>query len=361
MKEVHSFKKCNLNSLSNDLADAPWGTIDAFDDVDDKWDYWKTLFLDIVSTHAPMIKVRSKQQSLRWLSNETRQLMTSQNYYLKKFRKTRSNADWECYRRLRNSIKQRLKVEKQAYFAAVCSEYSKKPKRVWKELNAALGRKANRGKIQLDTGSVIIQSPKQIASQLNSHFAPPSTSPALDLGQPPVHHTNTVFQFQPIEEEEVLLALERLNTCKATGSDGVSAYLLRTVAAVISPNITKFFNDCIVNGQTPAQWKEANVTPVPKSSSARFPSDFRPVSVIPVIAKVYESLIYKQLYTYLTTNSLLQPNQSGFRPFHSTQDALLKTLTQLTTAYFSENCSPMELKEMSTGGSLSTLMEGSRE
>ena len=57
-----------------------------------------------------------------------------------------------------------------------------------------------------------------------------------------------------------------------------------------------------------------------------FPSDFRPVSVIPVIAKVYESLIYKQLYIYLTTNSLLQPNQFGFWPSHSTQDALLKTM-----------------------------------
>ena len=68
----------------------------------------------------------------------------------KEFRKTRSNSDRECYRRLRNSIKQRLKVEKQAYFAAVCSEYSKKPKRVWK--NVALGCKANTGKFQLDTG-----------------------------------------------------------------------------------------------------------------------------------------------------------------------------------------------------------------
>ena len=124
-------------------------------------------------------------------------------------------------------------------------------------------------KIQPDTGTVTIQSPKLIASQLNSHFAPPSISPALDLGQPPVRHTNTVFQFQTIEEEEVLLALERLNTCKATKPDGVSAHLLRTVAAVISSSISKFFNDCIVSGQTPAEWKEANVTPVPKSSSAK--------------------------------------------------------------------------------------------
>ena len=140
----------------------------------------------------------------------------------------------------------------------------------------------------------------------------------------PVSHTNTVFQFQPIEEEDVLLALERLNTCKATGPDGVSAHLLRTEAAAIFSSITKLFNECIVSGQTPAKWKEANVTPVSKSPSAKLPTDFRPISVVPMIPRC--TSLYKQLYTYLTTNSLLHPKQSGFRPSHSTQDALLKTM-----------------------------------
>ena len=115
--------------------------MDTFDDVDDKWGYWKSLFLDIVSKHAPLIKVRSKQESLRWLSNETGHLMASWNYYLKEFRKAKAEADWENYRRLRNSIKQRLKEVKRAYFAMVCSKYSRQPKKVWKELNAALGCK----------------------------------------------------------------------------------------------------------------------------------------------------------------------------------------------------------------------------
>ena len=102
---------------------------DAFDDVDDRWGYWKSLFLDIVSKHAPLIKVRSKQECLRWLSNKTRHLVTSRNYYLKRFRKARAEADWESYLRLRNSIKQRLKEEKRAYFVMVCSEYSKQPRK----------------------------------------------------------------------------------------------------------------------------------------------------------------------------------------------------------------------------------------
>ena len=74
------------------------------------------------------------------------------------------------------------------------------------------------------------------------------------------------------------------------------------------------------------EWKKANITPVPKSTAAAQPSHFRPISVLPVIAKVFESFVHKQLYTYLTENSLLHPCQSGFRPKHCTQDVLLKTV-----------------------------------
>lgn len=98
---------------------------------------------------------------------------------------------------------------------------------------------------------------------------------------------------------------------------------------------------------------------------------------------MYESLIYKQLYTYLTTNSLLQPNQFGFRPSHSTQDALLKTMDDwhialdlgksigavfldLSKAFDSidhnhRKLHPMELKVTSTSGSITTSMEESTE
>lgn len=57
------------------------------------------------------------------------------------------------------------------------------------------------------------------------------------------------------------------------------------------------------------QPREPNVTPVPKIPLAKSPSDSRPISVV---AKVFESLVHTQLYSYLTTNSLLHPTQSGF-------------------------------------------------
>ncbi len=101
---------------------------------------------------------------------------------------------------------------------------------------------------------------------------------------------------------------------------------LRTVAGAISPSITKLFNLSLLQGQIPSEWKKANITPIPKTSISKSPSNFRPISVLPVLAKVFESLIHHQIYSYLTAHSLLHPCQSGFRPSHSTQDTLLKTV-----------------------------------
>ena len=78
-KEIRSFRKCNFENLFKHLANMPWGRggMIEFDHVDDKWAYWKTLFLHVAKEHVPTINVRCKQRSHPWVSNETRQLMKS--------------------------------------------------------------------------------------------------------------------------------------------------------------------------------------------------------------------------------------------------------------------------------------------
>ncbi len=135
-----------------------------------------------------------------------------------------------------------------------------------------------------------------------------------------------MFHFKPICVNEVAASLALLNTHKSTGVDGISSHLLRTVAGALSPSITKLFNASLLQGQIPSEWKQANVTPIPKTSNSKSPSNFRPISVLPVLAKIFESFIHQQIYSYLTAHSLLHPCQSGFQPSHSTQDTLLKTV-----------------------------------
>jgi retron-type reverse transcriptase len=66
------------------------------------------------------------------------------------------------------------------------------------------------------------------------------------------------------------------------------------------------------------------VSPIFKSGAKTDPSNYRPISVIPVVAKIFEKIFFDQLYEYLKTNKLLSPCQSGFRSMHSTLTALIE-------------------------------------
>ena len=119
--------------------------------------------------------------------------------------------------------------------------------------------------------------------------------------------------------DQVPKKLSKLNVKKSTGPDQISARLLRMVAPAIAPILTSLFNGSLLTGQLPSEWKEANITPMSKAGEKHDVNNYQPVSVTPVIAKCFESLIHDQLYTYYTeTKKLLDPVQSGFRHFLTT-------------------------------------------
>ena len=110
---------------------------------------------------------------------------------------------------------------------------------------------------------------------------------------------------------------------KATGIDKISNKILKIAAPVIYKNLTDLFNLSITSGVFPSDWKIAKVSPLFKSGDLNNANNYRPISVLPTIARVFERLIFDQLYTYVNDNTFLYTYQSGFRPLHSTLTALL--------------------------------------
>ena len=80
----------------------------------------------------------------------------------------------------------------------------------------------------------------------------------------------------------------------------------------------------LVSGIFPDDWKCARVTPLFKQGEPSDLNNYRPISVISVIAKVFERIIYDQLYNFLTNEDIISNHQSGFRSLHSTVTALLE-------------------------------------
>ena len=82
-------------------------------------------------------------------------------------------------------------------------------------------------------------------------------------------------------------------------------------------------------GTIPADWKQARVTPIFKEGNKQDTSNYRPISVLPLCMKVFERVVHNQFHTHITTNNILNPHQSGFRPKHSTTIALIDVTDHL--------------------------------
>ena len=94
-------------------------------------------------------------------------------------------------------------------------------------------------------------------------------------------------------------------------------------ASIVSPSLTLIFAKSIETGIFPDEWKLARVTPIFKKSKMDDPNNYRPISVIPTVAKIFEKCICDQISEYLNANNILSHCQSGFWSLHSTLTALV--------------------------------------
>ena len=100
--------------------------------------------------------------------------------------------------------------------------------------------------------------------------------------------------------------------------------MLKIAAHVIASSLTYIFNLSLSTGVFVDDWKDVRVNSIYKEGSRRNIGNCRPISILPIVSKVFEKEVFRQLYQYLNENSLLLKFQSGFRPGDSTLSALIQ-------------------------------------
>ena len=89
-------------------------------------------------------------------------------------------------------------------------------------------------------------------------------------------------------------------------------------------------------------WKVADVTPIFKKEDKQLIKNYRPISLLPICGKIFEKLIFNSLYAYLSSNSLITKNQSGFVPSDSCTNQLLFLINEIHEAF--ANPSSLEVR-----------------
>ena len=234
-----------------------------------------------------------------------------------------------------------IRQAKRKYFSN-CINNSKDTRSIWKHLrNVNSGSNSDSSNLpeELVINDEHITDSVDIANKLNKYFA--SVAEILNDSNSIRNISNLDFDkiscfidkkvpkdihfvIPFITSEQVFVHINELDSTKATGLDGLGPRIIKLVAQALSPSIAALINKSIATGQFPAQLKHAKVNPIHKGGEKSNPSNYRPMSVLPTISKIIEKHVNKHLMAFLSKYKLLHENQSGFRPKHSCQTALVK-------------------------------------
>ena len=325
----HFDEEIFLNELNTDLQAFQVGQ----QHIDDDLAIWFTIILQQLNKHAPIKIKRVKSKYLpEWFTPDITDMQQKRDTY-KRLKL------WDDYRKSRNKVRLLIRQAKRNHFLNKV-DTCKNSAAIWKHMRAI-----NKGDIsstsnlpaELIISNKCILDSEKIATELNKFFATiaenfkasESEVFSLDVDKIKTFVNSKVpnsinFHIPLITIDEVTYYIRRLDLSKTTGLDGLGPRILKLASSCISPSIATLINKSIVTGQFPSQLKEAKIFPIFKSGSKSDPSNYRPISILPTISKIFEKHVNKHLMGYLHKYNLLNETQSGFRPKHSCQSALIK-------------------------------------
>ena len=170
---------------------------------------------------------------------------------------------------------------------------------------------------------------KEKADILNSFFS--SVFTCEDLTNIQTIHDRDINQGSElcdidITETDVMKLLEKLNTAKSPGPDGIHNKVLFELRNTLCLPLTRFFNLSLKQGSVPKCWKEANVTPLFKKGNKHAAENYRPVSLTSTVCKLMERIVKKKVMEHMENNELFSIHQHGFRSGHSCVTQLLEVI-----------------------------------
>ena len=330
---VRKYNKFYNEAFRNDLENMNFDQIkNITDDPNEMWGSWKRFYIDVLNEHAPVTVMKIKGNNLPYINFEARQLIRQRSYLRGKANKTGSKYLRQAYQQIRSMVYYMIRNLRKTYYSRKIEESKGDMKSTRKILKHATNR-GKKASTVIDTVFVEGQEltdKKQIPEAFNNHFVNIGDKLADTIEQTDtypidnVDETNKRFSFKYIQPTQVFWVLSKLKNGKAVRIHNIPNKSLKLSKDIISNSLADIFNASIINNLFPVDIKIGRVTPLFKGDSREDLNNHRPITVLPSIARIFERLMYNQIYSYFTENNLLGSQQWGCKSLHSTVLAMNK-------------------------------------
>ena len=269
------------------------------------------------------------------MNSKLRKAIFKKSRSFKKYKTWRTPANWEAYRMQRNLCTKLKRQSIRPYFSERCAG-GPKSKDFWPTVKPFL---SNKGLLKdpviiLSENDSIISNQISVACTLNEFFVNAaqyiSSVPIPEgiLNHPSIKKITghipapTGFDFSPVSSESIYTFISKSNPKKANGVDGIPAKIIKSCSKSISEPLAKLINHSFATSAFPNRLKEAQVIPVYKKKDPLDKQNYRPISILPFISKLFENTINSQLSTHF--ENLFNPFLGAFRPGMGCQSTLLR-------------------------------------
>lgn len=298
--------------------------------IDELWFYIKSIILEGVNKFVPRVRIRSKNMP-KWFTAEIKHRIDKLRYRRRKHFKKPTSHSMSIISEIERVLQEDIMEARSGWECQLVKDFAgHKNYQIFNHIRS-LSRHATLPN-PMSLNSEVVSTPQEKAEVFNKYFHSVLSKSSSDL---PVldsycSHPDTLNSIN-IEVSEVYNAMASLDPTKAMGIDNISPKILKYCALALCEPITHLFKLSLDQSHLPAEWKLHMITPIYKSGDKSLISNYRPISLLCIISKVLEKIVYNHIIDYLSSNVIINPSQFGFRKGKSTIQQLLIFLESIVS------------------------------
>ena len=267
------------------------------------------------------------------MTNTIRRHIRKRRRIHKKAKRSNNETDWTLFRNQRNHVTSLIRQAKTDYHDRICkkinTDIDKTGKEWWRLCKSVSFQKSQEHTIPpLLHNDQLIYDNEHKAHAINEYFALISNVDTNNIQidthlSDQTHQSPSTLENKEITQQDVHDIILILKIHKACGIDGISHRLLHESVTYISQPLCTIFNRSLKLGIVPDTWKLANIAPIYKSKETNLIKNYRPISLLSCLSKLFERCVLKYFHNYLINNNIISLDQSAFTAGDGTVNQLV--------------------------------------